>query len=56
MKPCKGLGKPPLEVIVKAEPGVRDLRNGRGICPVCKRILALTSKGTMKNHREDTHA
>jgi hypothetical protein len=46
---CPGTGQV-VVATVPAEPLVRDLRNGRGKCPVCRRTLGLTSTGKVRVH------
>lgn len=48
---CSGTGQPPREMVCAPEPGVRDLSHGRGVCPVCTRVLALTAQGGLRGHK-----
>lgn len=52
MATCEGAGKEPSQIDVQPEPGIRDIRFGRGTCRTCKRILALTKVGQVVGHKE----
>lgn len=48
---CLGVGKLPLAIRVQPAKGVRGIQHGRGVCPNCRRTLALNKNGVMVNHK-----